>query len=119
MSYLFVSHDLSVVRHIADRVAVMYLGRIVETAPREALFFDARHPYTQALLSAVPEPVPGRRRAKRQVPQGDVPSPASPPRGCHFHPRCPHAMPRCAVEAPIAHTVAPGHSVACHLVTPS
>ncbi len=117
LAYIMISHNLAVVSHVADRVAVMYLGRVVETAPREALFFEARHPYTQALLSAVPEPVPGRRRA-RQVPQGDVPSPARPPSGCHFHPRCPHAMPRCAMEAPASRIVAPGHAVACHLVTP-
>ena len=117
LAYIMISHNLAVVSHVADRVAVMYLGRVVETAPREALFFAAQHPYTQALLSAVPEPVPGRRRA-RQVPQGDVPSPARPPSGCHFHPRCPHAMPRCAEEAPASRIVAPGHAVACHLVTP-
>jgi oligopeptide/dipeptide ABC transporter ATP-binding protein len=117
LAYIMISHNLAVVSHVADRVAVMYLGRVVETAPREALFFDAQHPYTQALLSAVPEPVPGRRRA-RQVPQGDVPSPANPPTGCHFHPRCPHAMPRCAQETPAPRIIAPGHAVACHLVTP-
>jgi len=117
LAYIMISHNLAVVSHVADRVAVMYLGRVVETAPREALFFDARHPYTQALLSAVPEPVPGRRRA-RQVPQGDVPSPARPPSGCHFHPRCPLAIPRCAQEAPDSRIIAPGHAAACHLVTP-
>ena len=117
LAYIMISHNLAVVSHVADRVAVMYLGRVVETAPREALFFDARHPYTQALLSAVPEPVPGRRRA-RQVPQGDVPSPARPPSGCHFHPRCPLAIPRCAQEAPDSRIIAPGHAVACHLVSP-
>jgi oligopeptide/dipeptide ABC transporter ATP-binding protein len=117
LAYIMISHNLAVVSHVADRVAVMYLGRVVETAPREALFFEARHPYTQALLSAVPEPVPGRRRA-RQVPQGDVPSPARPPSGCHFHPRCPRAIARCAEEAPESRIIAPGHAVACHLVTP-
>ena len=117
LAYIMISHNLAVVSHVADRVAVMYLGRVVETAPREALFFDARHPYTQALLSAVPEPVPGRRRA-RQVPQGDVPSPANPPPGCHFHPRCQLAIARCAQEAPAPRIVAPGHAVACHLVSP-
>jgi oligopeptide/dipeptide ABC transporter ATP-binding protein len=117
LTYILVSHDLAVVRTMCDRVAVMYLGRIVETAPREALFFGARHPYTQALLAAVPEPVPGRRRA-RHVARGDVPSPARPPSGCHFHPRCPLAVEACAREAPAARQVAPGHSVACHLVQP-
>ena len=117
LAYIMISHNLAVVSHVADRVAVMYLGRVVETAPREALFFDARHPYTQALLSAVPEPVPGRRRA-RQVLQGDVPSPAKPPKGCHFHPRCPIAQPRCAEEVPLPRVVAPGHAVACHLAAP-
>ena len=117
LAYIMISHNLAVVSHVADRVAVMYLGRVVETAPREALFFNARHPYTQALLSAVPEPVPGRRRT-RQVPQGDVPSPARPPSGCHFHPRCPMAIARCAQEAPASRIIAPGHAVACHLVAP-
>jgi len=117
LAYVMISHNLAVVSHVADRVAVMYLGRIVETAPREALFFGARHPYTQALLAAVPEPVPGRRRA-RHVARGDVPSPARPPSGCHFHPRCPLAVEACAREAPAARQVAPGHSVACHLVQP-
>jgi oligopeptide transport system ATP-binding protein len=115
LSYVLISHNLAVVSHVADRVAVMYLGRVVETAPREALFFDARHPYTKALLSAVPEPVPGGLRQKRQVLQGDVPSPANPPKGCGFHPRCPLAMPVCAQEAPRPRRVGPGHSVACHL----
>ena len=117
LAYVMISHNLAVVSDVADRVAVMYLGRIVETAPREALFFGARHPYTQALLAAVPEPVPGRRRA-RHVARGDVPSPARPPSGCHFHPRCPLAVEACAREAPAARQVAPGHSVACHLVQP-
>ncbi|MGG5811740.1 ABC transporter ATP-binding protein [Falsiroseomonas sp. CW058] len=115
LAYIFISHNLAVVSHIADRVAVMYLGRIVETAPREALFFDARHPYTQALLSAVPEAVP-RRTRRRQVLQGDVPNPARPPAGCRFHPRCPHAMPVCRTESPAMRRVAEGHEVACHLV---
>jgi len=117
LSYILISHNLAVVNHIADRVAVMYLGRIVETAPREQLFFDARHPYTQALLSAVPEPIPGGKRT-RTVLQGDVPSPANPPSGCVFHPRCPIAVAACSRVVPAARAVAPGHSVACHLVTP-
>ncbi len=115
LSYILISHNLAVVNHIADRVAVMYLGRIVETAPREQLFFDARHPYTQALLSAVPEAVPGGKR-QRTVLQGDVPNPAHPPGGCVFHPRCPLAIPTCKHEVPQSRDVAPGHSVACHLV---
>ncbi|UPY36392.1 oligopeptide/dipeptide ABC transporter ATP-binding protein [Sediminicoccus sp. KRV36] len=120
LSFLFISHNLAVVAHIADRVAVMYLGRVVETATREELFFDARHPYTQALLSAVPEPVvphsgPGGRR-QRQVLTGDVPNPARPPSGCGFHPRCPQAMAICAQVTPAPRAVSPTHSVACHLV---
>jgi len=117
LSYILISHNLAVVNHIADRVAVMYLGHIVETAPREQLFFDARHPYTQALLSAVPEPVPGARR-RRRVLQGDVPSPAKPPSGCVFHPRCPVAISACRSDAPAPRAVSAGHSVACHLVAP-
>jgi oligopeptide/dipeptide ABC transporter ATP-binding protein len=117
LAYVMISHNLAVVSHVADRVAVMYLGRIVETASREALFFGARHPYTQALLAAVPEPVPGRRRA-RHVARGDVPSPARPPSGCHFHPRCPLAVDACARETPVPREVAPGHRVACHLAQP-
>ena len=117
LSYILISHNLAVVNHIADRVAVMYLGHVVETAPREQLFFDARHPYTQALLSAVPEPVPGGKR-RRQVLQGDVPSPSKPPTGCVFHPRCPVAVAACSADVPAPRTVADGHSVACHLVMP-
>ncbi len=114
LTYILISHNLGVVSHICDRVAVMYLGRIVESGPREALFFDAKHPYTAALLAAVPSPDPGARR--RRVPLGgDIPSPANPPSGCAFHPRCPSAMPRCAVEAPLRVALGGGHSVACHL----
>ncbi len=116
LAYIMISHNLAVVSHVADRVAVMYLGRVVESAPREQLFFHARHPYTQALLSAVPEPVPGRSRS-RQVLQGDVPSPATPPAGCHFHPRCPIAQPCCAEETPRSRIIAPNHAVACHMVS--
>jgi len=115
LSFLFISHNLAVVAHIADRVAVMYLGRVVETAAREELFFDARHPYTQALLSAVPEPVPGGRR-QRQVLKGDVPNAAKPPQGCVFHPRCPQAMAICSQVMPTSRAISPTHSVACHLV---
>ena len=92
----------------------MYLGRVVETAPREALFFDPKHPYTVALLEAVPSPEPGRAR-QRAVLGGDMPSPAHPPPGCAFHPRCPRAMPRCSAEQPLPVTLPGGHVVACHL----
>ena len=116
IAYLFVSHDLSVVRHQAHAVAVMYLGRVVERAPTEALFRTPRHPYTQALLSAIPEPDPAiARTKKRLVLAGEVPSPLAAPSGCHFHPRCPHAFARCRAEAPVLEERAPGHSVACHL----
>jgi peptide/nickel transport system ATP-binding protein/oligopeptide transport system ATP-binding protein len=114
ITLLFISHDLSVVRHISDRVAVMYLGRIVETAPRSALFTGPRHPYTRALLSAIPVPDPAKRRA-RIVLSGDVPSPVHPPAGCRFHPRCPHRMEICDKEAPPLMQVAPGHRAACYL----
>jgi oligopeptide/dipeptide ABC transporter ATP-binding protein len=112
LAYIFISHDLAVVKHIADRVAVMYLGRIVETAPTEELFAAPRHPYTQALLSAIPVPRP-RARRDRTILAGDVPSPINPPSGCHLHLRCPHAIERCKVERPAL--VAKGdHATACH-----
>ncbi len=114
LTYILISHNLGVVSHICDRVAVMYLGRVVERAPREALFFDPKHPYTEALLSAVPLPEPGRAR-NRVALAGDVPSPAHPPPGCAFHPRCPRAMPRCSSETPVPTTLLGGHEVACHL----
>ena len=114
LTYLFISHDLGVVRHLADRVVVMYLGRVVETAPAAALFESALHPYTQALLEEVPRL---ERRQRRYLPiRGEIPSPLAPPSGCHFHPRCPHAMPRCAEQAPALREVAPGRSAACHLL---
>jgi len=114
LSYLFIAHDLSVVEHISRRVVVMYLGRIVETASAQELYAAPRHPYTEALLSAVPIPDPDAKR-KRIVLQGDVPNPMRPPAGCHFHPRCPHAMERCRVEAPLLREIGPGRMAACHL----
>jgi oligopeptide/dipeptide ABC transporter ATP-binding protein len=115
LTYLFIAHDLAVVRHIAEDVAVMYLGRIVERARAAELYRAARHPYTRSLLSAVPVPDPTAQRA-RIVLQGDVPSPARPPSGCPFHPRCPHPKKseRCRTELPVLREVAPGHSAACH-----
>ena len=115
IAYLFIAHDLSVVRHISDRIAVMYLGRIVEMTDCETLYKTPLHPYTQALLSAIPEPIPGKKK-KRVILQGDVPNPINPPPGCHFHPRCPYTTERCRVEAPERAEVSNGHSVACHLV---
>jgi len=116
LTYLFISHDLSMVRHIADRVAVMYLGRVVELAPRDALYDDPLHPYSQALLSAVPEPDPTRHDdANRIILQGDVPSPANPPKGCNFCTRCPKVMAICHQIDPDIREVAPGRFVACHL----
>jgi peptide/nickel transport system ATP-binding protein/oligopeptide transport system ATP-binding protein len=112
LAYIFISHDLAVVKHIADRVAVMYLGRIVETAPTDELFASPRHPYTQALLSAIPVPRPHARR-ERRILQGDVPSPIDPPSGCHLHLRCPHAIERCKIERPAL--ISSGeHATACH-----
>jgi oligopeptide transport system ATP-binding protein len=119
LTYLFISHDLSMVRHIADRVAVMYLGQIAEISPRDDLYANPLHPYAQALLSAVNEPDPVMARArKRIILKGDVPSPANPPKGCNFSTRCPKVFDRCTSEEPALIAVAPGRHVACHLVTP-
>ena len=113
LTYLFVAHDLSVVRHISDRVAVMYVGQMVELAETERIFPAPKHPYTSALLSAVPEPDP-RLRTRRIVLQGEVANPASPPSGCYFHPRCPHAIELCRTQAPAWQEISPAHFVACH-----
>ena len=113
LTYLFVSHDLGVIEHLADRVVVMYLGRVVETATTEALFAGAAHPYTQALLAEVPR-IDARRRQFHVI-KGEIPSPLDPPPGCHFHPRCPHAFARCSAERPLLQEVAPGQWAACHL----
>jgi peptide/nickel transport system ATP-binding protein len=113
LTYLFVAHDLSVVRHVSNRVAVMYVGRMVELAETEALFSAPKHPYTAALLSAVPEPDP-RTRSRRIVLQGEVANPASPPSGCYFHPRCPYAIDVCRAQAPAWQEIAPARFVACH-----
>ena len=115
LSYLFISHDLAVVRHISHRIAVMYLGRIVEMTGKRSLFASPLHPYTEALLSAVPVPDPAARRGRRIILKGDVPSPIHPPGGCHFHERCPHVMERCRHEAPRLAEARPGHWVSCHL----
>ncbi len=114
LSYLFISHNLAVVEHISHRIAVMYLGRIVEYATTKQIFTNGQHPYTEALLSAVPVPDPAIKR-KKIVLQGDVPSPVNPPSGCHFHTRCPYAVARCKVETPLLREIAPGHHVSCHL----
>jgi peptide/nickel transport system ATP-binding protein len=113
LTYLFISHNLSVVSHISDRVAIMYLGRVVELAPTDTVFQRANHPYTQALLKELPTLQPGRRTY--QPIKGELPSPLDPPTGCAFHPRCPHAMPRCKAERPLLREVAPGQFSACHL----
>ena len=114
LTYVVISHDLSVISHIADQVAVMYLGKVVERAPRDALYFDPKHPYTEALLSAVPQPDPRRKRGRILL-QGDVPSPIDPPAGCRFCGRCPKAMAQCATDEPKPRDLGDGRVVACHL----
>ncbi len=113
LTYLFISHDLGVVHHISDRIVIMYLGRLVEIAPTPELFAQPNHPYTQALLAEVPR-ISVEKRTFQPI-KGEMPSPLDPPPGCHFHPRCPHAMPRCRSEAPILREIAPGRTSACHL----
>ena len=113
LTYLFISHDLSVIKYLCDRVVVMYVGKIVELAETRKLFLTPQHPYTEALLSAVPNPDP-RKRSQRIVLEGDVPDPASPPGGCYFHPRCRYAQDRCIQETPHLRDVGGGHLAACH-----
>jgi oligopeptide/dipeptide ABC transporter ATP-binding protein len=113
LAFLFIAHDLAVVKHVADRVAVMYLGQIVEIGPKQVLFSDPRHPYTRTLLAAIPRPDPHRDHT-REIPGGDVPSPMNPPPGCRFHTRCPYATDRCRTEMPAPTVWAPDHLVACH-----
>lgn len=113
LTYLFISHDLGVVEHLADRVVIMYLGRVVESAPAAELFADPNHPYARALLAEVPR-IDTRKRVFQPV-KGEIPSPLAPPSGCHFHPRCPHAKPRCREQAPALREIAPGRMSACHL----
>lgn len=113
LTYLFIAHDLSVVEHISDRVAVMCLGRIVELGPADAIYADPQHPYTEALLSAVPKPDP-EIKSRRIVLPGDVPNPANPPSGCPFHRRCRYAKDRCKTDVPALREVKPNHVAACH-----
>jgi oligopeptide transport system ATP-binding protein len=115
LTYLFIAHDLAVVKHVADRVAVMYLGRIVELVDKRSLYESPQHPYTQALLAAVPRPNPAARQALIPL-KGEIPRPSSPPSGCHFHTRCPHVQARCRTETPPLREVAPAHYAACHLI---
>ncbi|MBL8833689.1 MAG: dipeptide ABC transporter ATP-binding protein [Rhodospirillales bacterium] len=117
LAYLFVSHDLGVVEHIGHRIAVMYLGKIVELASRDDLFADPQHPYSEALIAAAPIPDPRAKRERKTI-EGEVPSPMNPPPGCHFHTRCPYAVDRCRKEVPALREIAPGRHVACHLRGP-
>ncbi len=117
LAYLFVSHDLGVVEHIGHRIAVMYLGKIVELASRDDLFADPQHPYSEALIAAAPIPDPRAKRERKTI-EGEVPSPMNPPSGCHFHTRCPYVIDRCRKEAPPLREIAPGRHVACHLRGP-
>ena len=117
LAYLFVSHDLGVVEHIGHRIAVMYLGKIVELAGRDELFADPQHPYSEALIAAAPIPDPRAKRERRTI-EGEVPSPMNPPSGCHFHTRCPYAVDRCRAEVPPLRAISPGRLVACHLRGP-
>lgn len=114
LTYLFITHDLATAKYLCDRVAIMYLGRIVEIAPRNEIFSTPHHPYTKALLAAVPIPDPAKRR-KHEVVRGEIPSAIDPPPGCHFHPRCPHATDACRQERPVLREIAPGHRSACIL----
>jgi peptide/nickel transport system ATP-binding protein/oligopeptide transport system ATP-binding protein len=114
LSYLFIAHDLNVVQHLCERIAVMYLGKLVEVASRDALYDEPLHPYTQALISAIPVPNP-RTKRDRIILKGEMPSPMNPPSGCHFHPRCSACMEVCREEPPTMKEVKPGHQVACHL----
>lgn len=113
LSYLFIAHDLAVVKHISDRIAIMYLGKIVESGGGEEIYQESRHPYTQSLISAIPIPDP-HREVKRQLISGDVPSPINPPSGCSFHPRCPMAVENCMHEAPMLEVMSEGHLASCH-----
>jgi peptide/nickel transport system ATP-binding protein len=113
LSYLFISHDLGVVEHVSDIVAVMYVGRLVEIAPTRQLYQKPKHPYTEALLGSIPRPDPSRKR-KRVAVAGEIPNPANPPSGCYFHPRCPYAQPICAKETPAVREITPGQFAACH-----
>lgn len=117
LTYLFIAHDLSVVKYISDRVVVMYLGTIVETAETEELYSNPTHPYTQALLSAIPEADPDKAKANKRIQiKGEIPSPINPPNACRFAGRCQYATERCHKEMPVLREVAPGHQVACHLL---
>jgi peptide/nickel transport system ATP-binding protein len=115
LTYLFITHDLGMVEHIADRVGVMYLGRLMEVAPTDRLFARPLHPYTEALMAAVPQPDPRGNRTRKRVPlRGEIANAANPPPGCSFHPRCPYAQPRCAAEVPALRNLADGRQVRCH-----
>jgi peptide/nickel transport system ATP-binding protein len=116
LTYLFISHDLATARHVCDRIAIMYLGKVIELGPDDKVYDEPLHPYTVGLISAIPVPDPKAKKSEA-IPKGEIPSPINPPSGCRFHPRCPKAFDKCSIEEPKLTEISEGHYVACHLFT--